>query len=179
MPGTPARESMDMSNSEPVPSGSDFDQGAPHITWTASEYAAHPKSAGWFGLLALGSILVAIAVYLVTSDIVSTVVIATVGIIIGIFAARQPRVLQYALDNYGMHIGEKLYQYDTFKYFSVSDEQGMSYIQLMPLRRFMPPLTVHFDPADEDRIAEVLAAYLPMEEHKPDMVENLSRRLRL
>lgn len=148
------------------------------IEWTASEYAASPKNAGWFLALAAGSILLAAVVYLLTSDLVSTAVIIILGIIVGIFAARQPQVLQYAVDNNGVHVGPKLYPYNVFKSFSVADDQAIGFIQLMPLKRFMPPLTIHYDPADEDKIASTLAEYLPFEEHRRDVVDSITRRFR-
>lgn len=148
------------------------------VTWTASEYMANPKNAGWFMALTVTSVVLAIIVYIVTRDIVSTIVTAIVGLTVGIFAARQPRTLQYRIDNKGLHIGEKFYPYESFKSFSIASEHAMNYISLQPLKRFMPPLTVHYDPADENQITQTLADYLPFEDHKPDMVENISRRVR-
>ena len=152
--------------------------GSPLVTWTASEYIANPKSPGWFGALGMASLLLAIIVFIVTRDLISSFVIVILGAILGIFAARQPHVLTYAVDNTGLHIGEKFYPYASFKSFYVMADQALSYISLLPLRRFMPPLTIHYDPADEDKIASTLAEYLPYENHKPDIVENISRRIR-
>jgi hypothetical protein len=150
-----------------------------HVEWTASEYLANPKSTGWFSLLAICSVLLATIVWILTDgDIVSTVVIALVGIIVGVFAARQPHTLNYKIDNNGLTIGEKFYPYDNFKSFSVANDQAIGYISLMPLKRFMPTLVVHYAPEDEDRIAQTLAEYLPYEDHKPDAIDNFARRIR-
>lgn len=149
-----------------------------HVEWTASEYVANPKNSGWFMLLGLASALLAVIVYFVTKDVVSTVITAVLGLLVGIFAARQPRTLNYAIDSQGLHVGQRFYPYNAFKSFSVADEHAMAYISLQPLKRFMPPLSIHYDPADEEKIAQTLAQYLPFEDHKPDMVDNLSRRIR-
>jgi hypothetical protein len=82
------------------------------------------------------------------------------------------------VDNSGIHIGAKFYPYVSFKSFSVAQEHAIGYISLMPLKRFMPPLVVHYAPEDEDRIANTLADYLPYEDHKTDMVDNFTRRIR-
>lgn len=148
------------------------------IEWTASEYIANPKSSGWFGLLMLGSVVLAAVVYVITRDFVSTGVIIFLAIIVGVFAARQPKTLTYKIDNTGVHIGERHFPYDTFKFFSIGYEHAIGFISLMPLRRFMPPLTIHYSPQDEERIAETLANYLPYEEHKLDAVDAITRRLR-
>jgi hypothetical protein len=162
-------------NTEPRPAP----QEDGSIEWTASEYLANPKNSGWYGLLAAGSISLAVIVWFMTGgDIASTVVICIVALVVGVFAARQPQTLTYRIDNRGLTIGEKFYPYEGFKSFSVANEHPIGYISLMPLKRFMPPLTIHYVPDDEDRISEVLSAYLPYEEHKPDMVDNFTRRLR-
>lgn len=148
------------------------------VSWSASEYIANPKNAGWFGLLAAASIVVAVIVYFLTKDKVSTAVIGILGVIVGVFAARQPRVLEYHIDQSGIHVGPKFYAYPGFKSFSVVEEGAFAHISLMPLKRFMPPLAIHFSPEDEEKIVDTLADYLPYEEHKPDMVESVSRRLR-
>lgn len=156
-----------------------YDDTYPHVEWTASEYIAHQKSAGWYGLLAISSIGIAAIVYFVTNgDIVSTVVVLVLGLLLGIFSARQPRELSYAIGNTGIHIGQKFYPYESFKTFSVVHDEGLGYVSLEPLRRFMPPLTIHYDPNDEDRIASTLAEYLPHEDHKPDLVDRITRRFR-
>lgn len=162
----------------PVPAQQLPDAGRPHVEWSASEYIANPKSFGWFVILGIASVVLAAVVYIITKDVVSTVVMAILGIIIGIFAARQPQVLQYAVDNSGIHVGQKFYQYESFKWFSVVNSHGMGYIYLMPLKRFMPPLTIHYDPSDEDKIADTLAEYLPYEDYKPDVVDDITRRFR-
>lgn len=163
---------------EPSTETSRVSEGEDHIAWTASEYLANPKTASWYTLLAVASFILAALVYVITREVITTAVIAILGILVGIFAARQPQTLQYVIDNAGLHIGEKFYPYSGFKAFSIARDQAIGFIQLLPLKRFMPPLVIHYAPEDEDNIADVLSAYLPFEEHKPDMVDSLTRRLR-
>jgi hypothetical protein len=148
------------------------------IEWTASEYIANPKNARWYSLLVIGSVLLAVVVYLVTKDVISTSVIVILGIIVGVFAARQPKTLHYQLDTSGLQIGEKFYPYEMFKSFSIAQEHAIGFISLLPLKRFMPPIIIHYDPEDEGRIADTLADFLPYEEHKADVVDSLTRRFR-
>lgn len=161
---------------------SEFDEDSmldyPHIEWTASEFVEHQKSAGWFGLLAAGSIVLAAAIYIVSEDVVSTAVIVILGIVVGIFANQKPRSLAYRIDSNGISIGEKHYDYQSFKSFSVGHEQAMSFISLMSVKRFMPPISIHYSPQDEEKIVQTLSDYLPFEEHKPDIVDRLSKKFR-
>jgi len=148
------------------------------VDWTASEFVAHQKSAGWYlGLVAL-TILLGAIVYVLTKDVISTVVVAIVGISFGFFAARKPRELHYALDTSGIHMGEKFYPYNQFKSFSLVEEDAAQSVWLMPLKRFMPIITVYFDPNDQDKIANTLSNFLPFENRQPDAVDKLMHRLR-
>lgn len=148
------------------------------IEWTASEYVEHDKSAGWYMLLALASVAFAAVVYFITKEIISSVVIVIMGLAFGIFAARKPRELTYSLSSAALRVGDKSYGYGQFKSFTIVDEGAIRSITLMPLQRFMPPLSVYYAPEDEEKIANALSAYLPYVDRKPDMVDRAMRKVR-
>lgn len=164
---------------------SSFQEEVPHlandiqpVSWTASEFISHQKNSGWYLLLGIAGVIGAIIVFLLTHDVVSAVVIVVVVILLGVFAARKPRTLQYQLTSQGLQIGEKFYQYNLFKSFSVIDEGAINSVMLMPLKRLMPPITMYYDPQDEQKIADVLTAYLPYEERSKDMVDRFMNKIR-
>jgi hypothetical protein len=149
------------------------------VEWTASEYIAHHKNAGWFAALGLITAVLSILVFLLTrGDRISAGVVILAGIAFGIFAARQPQVLQYGLNESGIRIGDKFYGYGEFKSFSILKEGAFSSITLLPLKRFMPPISIYYAPEDEERIVHLLSAVLPVEQHQEDRLEQLMRRLR-
>ena len=148
------------------------------VTWTASEYVAHEKGAMWYlslaAIFASGTLLA----FLFTRDYVTTAVVPVVGIIFGIAAARPPRVLNYEIDDQGLHIEAKSYPYNVFKSFSIVEEGAFHSIVLMPLKRFMPALTIYYAPEDEHKIADVLGSFLPVEVSKLDLIDRLMRKIR-
>ncbi|HET8671627.1 MAG TPA: hypothetical protein VFM05_13685 [Candidatus Saccharimonadales bacterium] len=148
------------------------------IVWSASEFVAHQKGAGWFGLLALFALALALIVYILTKDIVSVGIIVFVALLFGVSAARQPRVLHYQLNGAGLTIGQKFYPYHGFKSFTVMQEDAFSSITFVPLKRFMPPISIYYDPEDEERIIEILSRYLPMEHRTRDIVDSFIHRIR-
>jgi hypothetical protein len=148
------------------------------ISWTASEFLIHQKDFGWYAMLALGTIVIGAVVALITRDKISVGVVGILGIVFGISAARQPRTLQYRIDEAGIHMGDKSYPYEEFKFFSVVEEGPIHSIMLMPLKRFMPGVTLYYPPEQESAIGEVLSLYLPHEERKPDMVDRLMHKVR-
>lgn len=148
------------------------------VAWTASEFIAHNKSAGWYMLLGLGTLALAAVVYLLTQDKISTAMVMIVAVIFGIFAARKPRELDYSVDSSGIHIRAKSYPYGSFRSFAIVQEEAVESIWLMPLKRFMPIISIYFEPADGKKIAEVLSKFLPIENRQPDPVDKLMHRLR-
>lgn len=148
------------------------------VQWTASEFIAHHKTSGWYLLLAGGAAALAAVVFLVTRDNISTAMVAVVAIIFGVFASRKPRELPYSVDNESLHIGDKAYPYATFRSFSVVQEEGVDSIRFMPLKRFMPILSIYFEPKDEQKIIDVLSQYLPVEERQLDAVDKLMHKIR-
>jgi hypothetical protein len=148
------------------------------VTWTASEYVAHQKGFSWFLLAGFASIAAAGVVYLITKDVVSSVVIAVVGLAFTAFGARKPQVLNYAVDGHGLHIGNKSYPYSTFRSFSVLEEDGARNILLMPVKRFNLPITIYYEPADEARIVAVLGSILPHEDRNVPVVDRFMSKIR-
>jgi hypothetical protein len=148
------------------------------VSWVASEYVGHEKSNSWFIKLGAGGLVLAAIVYLVTRDFVSTVVVAIMTAIFGSFAARKPQRIEYSVDNSGLQVGPKNYPYNDFKSFSVLEEVGHSSIVLMPLKRFMPSITIYFDAKDQDQIVSILSGHLPLENRQHDLTDRLMHKIR-
>ncbi len=167
---------------QPVPASltsSSTPAGSPgEVEWSASEFVAHNKDASWYAILGLGAVAFAAVIYFFTHDTTSAAIIVLVALLLGISGARKPRVLQYRVNGSGLAIGNKFYSYAEFKSFSVMQEGAFSSIMFLPLKRFMPPLSIYYEPKDEDNIVEVLAYYLPMEARSHDMIDGLIRRIR-
>lgn len=148
------------------------------VEWTGPEFIAHEKSSGWYAKYGGVAFLIVVVIALLSRDIFSTVVAVIVCGIFGYAAARQPRDMHYAVDDHGITIGRRMYGYGNFQAFSIVEEGQLLNLTFMPLKRFMPPMNLYFDPADQDNIMDVLTAHLPLESHRHDAVERLMRRIR-
>lgn len=176
-PAQPPVSNWEYQSDEVAPTANAPISAAP-VQWTASEFIEHSKSIGWYAILAGGTIALAALVFLLTKDKVATAVVFIVAIVFGILANHKPRELAYTVDETGIHIGEKTYPYANFKSFAVVQENAIESIWLMPLKRFMPMLTIYFDPKDEEKIENVLSIYLPLENHELDPVDRLLHKIR-
>jgi hypothetical protein len=156
---------------------------APHsksVSWEAVEYIEHHHGASWYFLLAVVTAALAAVVYVISSkDVIATGIVAVLGVIVGIFASQKPATVKYEIGDAGLSFNGKLYKYGNYKSFSIISDGRLSSANLLPLKRFAPPLAAYFDPANEKKITKALGNHLPYEPRKLDSIDRLSRRLRL
>jgi hypothetical protein len=148
------------------------------VEWTASEFVAHHKGFLWYASFGLVGFVMATGVYVITHDLFSVFVIGTLAAVIGVAASRKPRVMTYRLNRAGLTIGQRFHPYGEFKSFSVIDEGAFASITFMPLKRFMPTVSIYFSPEDEKRIIEALSRHLPMQPAPRDTFDTILRRVR-
>jgi hypothetical protein len=182
-PPAPAPQWQFTSDDEPAPlapaatQSEDTQQSLPEVSWTASEFIAHQKTAKWYGVLAFVTAVTASGVYLLTRDYISAGVVVVLALLFGVTAGRKPRVLSYHLDSHGLTVGRQSYPYGLFKAFAVVDEGAFSSIVLLPLKRFNLPISIYFSPEDEQKVLDVLSQQLPVAEHN-DPFDSLLRRIK-
>lgn len=148
------------------------------VAWTASEFIAHHKTAGWYIALGLITAIVSVLMYLLVEDRLTVATIVVVALSFGFFASRPPRTLEYKITSHGITIGEKLYPYSILRTFSIQKEGAVKSILLIPLKRFMPAISMYYPPEQENEIINTLSSYLPHEERKPDLIDRLMHHVR-
>ena len=148
------------------------------VDWNGPEFIYHAKNIDWYLTLGIVSVVIIGIVALMTRSIWLSITAAVMCTIFGVSAARKPRDMDYAVDGHGVSIGRSFHAYSDFRAFSITPEADMLNLTFIPLKRFMPPMSVYLDPADQDRVAKVIAEHLPLEAHQPDALERLMRRIR-
>jgi hypothetical protein len=171
-------DSGNASTASPAPAGAPATAKHSEVEWTASEFIAHHKSVGWYAALFVITVAAGTGMYLLTQDVITTAVIGTCGLVFGVAAARKPRVLGYRLDEAGLTIGNKFFPYHNYKAFALVEEGHFTSISFVPLKRFMPAISVYFDPEDEAKILDVLSEHLPLQPGSTSAFDGFIRRIR-
>lgn len=147
------------------------------ISWQASEYIHHQKGFLWFaGFGGVVVVLVGVAVWLQAWTFVALIIVMAIAFLV--YALRKPRALQYILTPDDIQIGHKAYHYKDFRAFGIIPDGDIFSVQLIPVKRFMPAITIYFEEKDGERIVDALGTHLPMEQLEHDAVDRLMRRLR-
>jgi hypothetical protein len=162
--------------SRPMPKKANVPEG---LEWQGHEFIEHERGGSWYlGLIALAIVLAA-GVYFWMKDYIASVVIIITAFVVIVFTRQKPRQVTYNLSTDGLRINEKLYLYSHFKSFTVIHEGAANSISLMPIKRFLPPISLYFEPAQEVQIVQILGQYLPYENRQPDRFDRISRRLKI
>jgi hypothetical protein len=147
------------------------------VGWTSSGESLRGGSAAWRVRMSLASVVAGALIFLVTRDLVPTIAVVVAGCLFGFLGSRQPPSLTYHLDADGITIGQKRYSYAEFRAFSLVDYPAAG-ANLVPLKRFLPMLSIHFDSSQQDKIVSVLSNHLPMEQATNDAIDKLISKVR-
>lgn len=149
------------------------------VRWQATEYIHHDKTALWFVVFSIVVIVfILIAIFLIKS-ITFAVLVPVMAAALVVYSYRPPRVIDYTLSRQGLHINDRLYSFGEFKSFGVIRDDGEYSIMLIPIKRFRPGVTVYFPEEVGEAIVDMLGVRLPMQELKLDVVDKLTRKLRM
>ena len=148
------------------------------IKWSASEVIEHSRGVWWYVIASL--ILVAVVGLTVWLRQWTTSGLAIVIFVTLVVVGRKPaRELRYELSNEGLLIEERLYPMNNYRAFGVRKDGALWQLVLIPVKRFSLSTTV-FIPEDQgEKIVDFFGARLPMEKVELDMVDKVSKRLRL
>jgi hypothetical protein len=149
------------------------------VRWQATEYIHHDKSIGWFVVFSLVAIAFILLAIFVIKSITFAILVPVMAAALVVYSYRPPRVIDYTLSRQGLHINDRLYPFADFKSFGVIRDDGEYSIMLIPIKRFRPGVTVYFPEEAGEAIVDMLGVRLPMQELKLDVIDKLTRKLRM
>lgn len=147
------------------------------FSWNSPEFTFISKPAGWYGILALVSILLA-GVALFFKQWMAAVLVLVMGTSLGVVAGRRPRVLNYSITNYGVYVGEKAYPFDNFKAHYEGNDYSQVVLELVPVKRFSPLVSLPVLPANHDEIFAAIGEVVPKTEPANNLVDKIFTYLR-
>jgi hypothetical protein len=150
----------------------------PLISWSASEFIEHDKSVGWYIVLAIGSVVTSIVLYLITKQIMSVILVILMSVVFGVYGSAKPRTLSYSVSPSGLMVGNKFHSFSTIKSFSVISEEGMPYIQILFQKRLSVPVNIYTAPNELDSVVDAISRFVPYDQKKRDIADKLSSRIR-
>jgi len=155
------------------------DDDAVLVRWEAPEYAEHDRGTGWYIIFGVATLIVIVAAILLMHSITFAILVPVMAVALFIYTRRPPEVLHYTLSRKGLHINDKLFPYAQFKSFGVLTHGTMHSAVLVPRKRFQLGQTLYFPENVGEKLVDMLASRLPMQEVKLDAIDRLLARLHL
>ena len=157
------------------------------ISWTASESVSQQRSGKWYGVLTaiflvllIGDVLLFIfhVMDLMTVICFGVLVVAMFIAILG--STKIPsHEISYVLSGEGISINGQVRHFDEFRAFGVRKHGGLWQLVLIPVKRFGMEIVSYIDEQHGERIIDILASFLPMEEVPENSVDKLIDRLKI
>ena len=130
------------------------------INWEMDEFLEHNRGVIWYLLLFLAASLLGLVGFLISDSIVAPISILVMAAIVGFYSFKKPSRQKYMLTSLGLKVGSRLYDYSSFKTFSLIKDNGVAALYLITNQRFIPPLTIYL-PSDKDKyIITKLSRYI-------------------
>jgi len=148
------------------------------ITWTASEFVYHQKNAKWYLVFFALTVVLSGGLWLLMKNLTTIITIVVAAVALVYAATKKPRELEYKIDGNSLSIANKSFPLAEFKSFTVVHQDGFSSLVFSPLKRFNLSITIYYDPADEQKILDLLSSRVPMEEKKRDWIDQLMWKIR-
>ncbi|MEM6997293.1 MAG: hypothetical protein AAF413_00095 [Patescibacteria group bacterium] len=149
------------------------------VSWVGPEFIHHPKNAGWYMGLGFIAAVVAVACYFLTSGSIFAVITIVLAVIaLAAFASRQPKDHQFTIDYSGVYVGERLYPYEQFGSFAITNNDDIESIYLMSVNRLQMPLSLYVPAEQMEAALQIVEAMVPYQERDQTLVEQLMHNLR-
>lgn len=144
------------------------------LSWRAHEYVHVEKTPDWYWALGLIAVAAFVAALLL-NNILFAVLILLIALVLGLFAARKPNVVQFSITPRGVRIDNTLYTYQNIKSFAIEElsPDHIPKLIIAPQGIVAPVLVIPIVDVDPDEVHDLLRMFLPEAEHN----EPLSHRV--
>lgn len=149
------------------------------IEWEAEEFDSYDRDARWY--LGAGIVLMLALVYTIyIKQWILTAVALMVGVVLFLSGRIKSQKRRCVIDNNGIEIGDKQFNYDKLKTFWFSKSNGVIKLNLITVFRLMPVISIHITRELESKIREVLVNFLPESKNqKEDWIDRINKILRV
>lgn len=149
------------------------------IIWHAPAHEHREHSADWYWAVAIITVALAVAFFIVGNILLSIIVVLGMGTLL-VTARTEPKVIEYAIEREGIRAGTTLYPWDTLDSFWVLDatKETTAKLLITSKKPLMPHIVILLNAeVPPSEVREVLAHMLPEERQIEPLPDRLMRAL--
>ncbi len=148
------------------------------FAWAAYEYIYREHSPAWF--LKTGGVAVLFIIFgIVTKSYFFITLVALAFLVMVLYAKRRPQKINFAIVKEGVGVGGKFYDFSGLKSFWIFEKEGERELSLETDKAFAHFVRLPLGDADPAKIRKILGNFLPEEEHKKSVSEEVAKILGL
>jgi len=145
--------------------------------WEAPEFEKKEKTKSWFILPAIIAIIFGI-IALITDNVLFLIFIILAFGVFYIYANKEPRILKFKINERGVEIDNRLYDFDALRSFWVfynpPEEKEISF---RSKKTFFPYIRIPLADQNPNEIREYLLKFLPEKKHAESLIDIWMRRV--
>lgn len=146
-------------------------------SWKAKYFVHFTKGVGWYTIFTIAMVLIMLGALYYRQWLLAGVIAAGMFAIYS-FSKQKPPERQYRIDNSGIQIGRKKFDYQEIKSFWLvaTPEANLLYLQLT--KRFLPPEMINLGQNDPVKVRKILSQHLPEEMKSETLIDRFNRWIR-
>jgi hypothetical protein len=147
------------------------------VQWQAREFEKRNKNAKWFLSVAFGA-LIFITISLMMQNFIFAFLLILIVFTLFIYALKDPRLINFKIDEEGIWIDEKLYPFEELKSFWVFCRPPVKELSLHSKKWLLPFIKIPLGQQDCAEIRELLTQVLPEEKQEESTLDNVAKFLK-
>ncbi len=150
------------------------------IAWQAPAFKYYPKDVSWYWMSFIIAILL-MAFAILQKNFLFAVFIFLAEISVFILARRQPEILKFKIDDKGITVIDKIYQFNDLEKFCLRlDEEDQNLEELILKRKthFNPYLKIFVDIRVASQVRDILSPKVTEEAYEDSLIESIFKWLR-
>jgi len=145
--------------------------------WKALEFPKKEKSKSWFVIPGLITIIIGLFA-LLTENILFLIVIILSFVIFYSYANKEPKIIEFKINEKGIEIDKKPYDYEELRSFWVFyDPPEQKEISFRSRKTLLPYIRIPLDNEGPNDIRKYLLKFLPEKRHKESIIDIWMRRV--
>lgn len=124
------------------------------------------------------AILIGLALFLIKS-ISTAFLFGIIMLALFIYTKKPSEKINFMIDEEDIYIEEKIFKIKNFKSFCIKPSQSFYSIAFTPNKRLGSELIIYFEEKDGEKIVDFLSNFLPMEDYKPSIVDQIVEKIGL
>ncbi len=153
-------------------------QALEDIDWVSIDKSSSKKFS-WYLIFIASTIVLGGLIYLITRDLITTIVIVFCGIILLAYSIKKPKSVNYKLTDSSLYVSGKAFKISNFKSFSINNHGLDKAISLVPMKRFYPYLYINLNQDVSADVIQRLSQIIPVQKPTLDIFESLLRFIKL